>query len=201
MTYDAILFDFDGVLMDSEPVHYECWKEVLAPLGIAIDWPSYVRHCIGTSEPATMAYYAQLGDPLLDIEQIRALYPRKKELFLERMDHGAPFVPGLRDFLESLAACYRLAVVSSSSRAELEPLLERGGIRDRFGALVFGDDVAHHKPAPDAYLLAAKLLGARRPLVVEDSETGLESARCAGFDAVRIPCAARTVDLVRNALA
>jgi beta-phosphoglucomutase len=201
MNYDAILFDFDGVLMDSEPVHYECWKEVLAPLGIAIDWPSYERHCIGASEPATMAYYAQLGDPPFDIEEIRALYPRKKELFQERMHRGAPFAPGLRDFLESLAPCYKLAVVSSSSRAELEPLLEGGGIRDCFAALVFGDDVAHHKPAPDAYLLAAEMLGARRPLVVEDSDAGLESARGAGFDAVRIPCAGRTVDLVRNALA
>ena len=91
-------------------------------------------------------------------------------------------------------------MVSSSSRVELEPLLVRGGIRDCFQALVFGEDVEHHKPAPDAYLLAARLLGVENALVVEDSDAGLESARRAGFDAVRIPEAARTVELVRAAL-
>ena len=66
--------------------------------------------------------------------------------------------------------------------------------------MVCAEDVARHKPAPDAYLLAARLVGAQAPLVVEDSDSGMESARAAGFDAIRIPAAARTVELVRAAL-
>ena len=200
MTYPAILFDFDGVLMDSEPVHYACWKEVLAPMGIHIEWEPYRQHCVGASEPATMDYYARLRNPPYDAGAIRALYPAKKELFRARMERELPFVPGIGDFLRSLAGRYKLGMVSSSSRVELEPLLVRGGIRDCFQALVFGEDVEHHKPAPDAYLLAARLLGVENALVVEDSDAGLESARRAGFDAVRIPEAARTVELVRAAL-
>ena len=200
MNYEAILFDFDGVLMDSEPVHYECWKEVLEPLGIRIDWPQYVAHCVGASEPATMDYYSQLGEPPFDADEIRARYPLKQELFRARMERELPFVPGIREFLASLDGRYKLAVVSSSSRAELVPLLDRGGILDCFPALVFGEDVTRHKPAPDPYLLAARKLDVRTALVAEDSDAGMESARRAGFDAVRITEARRTVEMVRAAL-
>jgi beta-phosphoglucomutase len=200
MSYDAILFDFDGVLMDSEPVHYECWKEVLAPMGIRIDWDRYQEHCIGASEPATMEYYSRLGQPPFDPDEIRARYPLKQELFRARMERELPFVPGIGEFLRSLDGRYKLGVVSSSSRAELEPLLSRGGILGFFQALVFGEDVERHKPAPDPYLLAARQLDARRALVVEDSDAGMESARRAGMEAVRIPEARRTVELVRHAL-
>ena len=200
MSYQAILFDFDGVLMDSEPVHYECWKEALAPLGIHIDWEPYREHCIGASEPATMDYYARLGDPPFDPDEIRACYPLKKALFRARMERDLPFVPGIRELLRSLDGRYKLAVVSSSSRTELEPLLERAGILDCFAALVFGEDVERHKPEPDPYLLAVRLLGVSSALVVEDSEAGLESARRAGLDAVRITEARQTVELVRQAL-
>jgi HAD superfamily hydrolase (TIGR01509 family) len=116
------------------------------------------------------------------------------------MERDLPFVPGIREFLDRLRERYKLAVVSSSSRAELVPLLERGGILNYFPALVFGEDVERHKPAPDAYLLAARLLGVTSALVVEDSDAGMESARRAGFDAVRITEARRTVELVRRAL-
>jgi len=200
MKYDAILFDFDGVLMDSEPVHFACWREVLRTLGIRVEWETYAAHCVGASEPATMEFFARLAQPPREADEIRALYPAKMECFARRMEQELPFTPGIREFLTGLDGRYRAAVVSSSSRAELEPLLERGGIRRCFQALVFGEDVERHKPAPDPYLLAARLVGARAPLVVEDSDAGMESARGAGFDAVRIPAAARTVELVRAAL-
>jgi beta-phosphoglucomutase len=200
MRYEAILFDFDGVLMDSEPVHYACWMEALAPLGVHLDWDTYAARCIGASEPATMELFAALSDPPLELAAVQARYPIKKELFRARMAVEPPFAPGVREFVARLAGRYKLAVVTSSARQEIEPLIEGGGIRPHFGAVVCAEDVSRHKPAPDPYLLAARLLDARSALVAEDSDAGMESARAAGFDAVRIPAAALTVELVRQAL-
>lgn len=200
MSYQAVLFDFDGVLMDTEPIHYACWSEALAPLGFHMDWETYAARCIGTSEAVTMEIFASSQNPPLDIEAVRAQYPLKKELFQARMAERLPFAPGVREFLRSLDGHYGLAVVTSSSRAEIEPLLVRGGVRPHFGAVVCAEDVPRHKPAPDPYLLAARLLDVRSALVAEDSDSGMESAHAAGFDAVRIPAPARTVELVRAAL-
>jgi beta-phosphoglucomutase len=196
---EAVLFDFDGVLMDSEPVHFAAWQEALEPLGIHVPWSVFTGQLVGASEPVTMGIFARLADPPMDIEKIRARYPVKKALFQRRM-LAAPFAPGMREFMASLEGRYRMAVVSSSSRAELEPLLERGGLSGFLGATVFGEDVECQKPAPDPYLLAARLLRVRLALVVEDSDAGMESARRAGFPAVRIPSPARTVELVAQAL-
>lgn len=201
MSYEAVLFDFDGVLMDTEPMHFACWSEALRPLGFHMDWDTYAERCIGTSEEVTMQIFAASQNPPLDLEAVRARYPLKKELFRTRIADELPFAPGAREFLESLDGRYGLAVVTSSSREEIEPLLERGGVRHHFGAVVCAEDVSRHKPAPDPYLLAARLLEARSPLVVEDSDAGMESARTAGFDAVRIPAPAQMVELVRAALA
>lgn len=200
MKYEAILFDFDGVLMDSEPVHFGAWVEALAPLGFRMEWDEFAARCVGVSEPATMEILAASQRPPLDLEAVRARYPLKQELFRARLISELPFAPGVREFLASLEGHCRLAVVTSSARCEIEPLLEQGGLRPYFGAVVCAEDVPRHKPAPDPYLLAARLLGTSAALVAEDSDAGMASARAAGFDAVRIPEARRTVELVRNAL-
>jgi HAD superfamily hydrolase (TIGR01509 family) len=111
------------------------------------------------------------------------------------------FAPGMAEFIRELAQSYRLGVVSSSASAEIEPLLEASGIRRHLSTVVSGGDVERHKPAPDPYLLAAARLGIRRALVVEDSPAGMESARAAGFEAVRIADPARMIERVRERLA
>ena len=92
-----------------------------------------------------------------------------------------PFEPALREVLPALQSTHKLAVVSSSSCSEIEPLLVNGGIRAHFGTVIGGDTVQRLKPFPDPYLLAAKRLGVKAPLVLEDSEAGLASGRAAGF--------------------
>ncbi len=199
MPYDAILFDFDGVLADTEPVHFACWSEVLAPFGIRIGWDRY-RDCIGLSERDTVAFFGRLADPPLTVEQLWPEYPKKKALFRDRVGSESPVSAEVRAFIQSLDGV-GLAVVSSSANSEIRPILECAGLLPFFGALVFAEDVAKHKPAPDPYLLAAERLKARRPLVVEDSETGLASGRAAGFDVLYVPDPARMIDLVRERIA
>jgi len=183
--YDAILFDFDGVLVDSEPVHFQCWAEALKQLGIQVDWDTYVKYCIGIPDRQAVEFLCQRTDPPVDVETAWAQYPRKQQLFRARMLEAPPFSRNVIDLIHSLSD-YGLAVVTASARSEIEPLLERAGIRSRFGAVVCREDVARNKPAPDPYLLAARLLGATRALVVEDSEAGAASGRAAGFEVLRV---------------
>jgi beta-phosphoglucomutase len=182
--FDAILFDFDGVLLDSEPVHCACWAEVLAPVGVTLEWEFYGQHSIGVDDREMLRMVAARSDPPRNWEELWGLYPAKKKLFQARMAQSPPFEPSLAGFLARLHDAYKLAVVSSSSTSEVEPILVAGGIRQYFDTLVGGEDVTRHKPAPDPYVLAARRLGVRAALVVEDSEIGIASGRDAGFEVV-----------------
>ncbi len=197
--YEAVLFDFDGVLLDSEPIHCDCWREVLEPFGIRLDWDFYSRHCIGVSDRAMLELLGSCADPPVSADLLWSQYGAKKERFRARTFASPPFPAGLPEFLDSLVG-YRLAVVSSSSRSEVEPLLEAGGLLPRFHAAVYGEDVSRHKPAPEPYLLAARLLGVTTALVVEDSDAGEASGGAAGFDVLRVPSAGETAGRVRDLL-
>lgn len=184
MNYDAILFDFDGTLVDSEPIHYQCWQLILKPFGIELNWNEYCRNCIGVSDRAMIR---QLSDEVgIDFDELYAQYPRKKELLRDRMLAAPPMTSEVRDFLlgfEDLP----IGLVTSSYRLEVEPVLDALEVRHRFHSSVFGDEVKNLKPHPEPYLLAAERLGVVRPLVFEDSEAGIASATAAGFRAIRVP--------------
>jgi beta-phosphoglucomutase len=200
MPFDSILFDFDGVLIDSEPVHWACWAEVLKPLGVTLRWDFYRDHCIGIDDREMLRMMATQSDPPRDWEEMWAQYPAKRELFRERTLKAPPFHPELGGFLADLRGQYKLAVVSSSARTEIEPLLIAGGLRAHFEAMVCGKEAGAHKPAPEPYLMAAKLLNAHAPLVVEDSAAGIASGRAAGFEVVPIPKPAEMLHVVRQRL-
>lgn len=195
--FDAILFDFDGVLIDSEPVHWACWREVLLPLGASLEWEFYRDRCIGIDDRLMLQMMAGDGR---DWRELWAQYPAKKELFRSRMMAAPPFPEGRAALLEELKSAYRLAVVSSSSCAEIEPLLDRAGLLHFFDTIVGAESVARYKPDPEPYLTAAQRLGIRKPLVLEDSDAGLTSGRSAGFEAVHVPHPAELERVVRAAL-
>jgi len=187
--FDAILFDFDGVLLDSEPLHCACWAEVLAPFGVTLEWEVYCERYLGMDDREMIRQIAAEAARPLQWEALFAQYPNKKKLFQARMEKP-PFPAGVADLLDRLKREYRLAVVSSSARDEIEPPLVRAGLRQHFGVLVTGGDTPRHKPAPDPYLRAAALLGARTPLVVEDSPAGIASGQAAGFEVLAVQNAA-----------
>ena len=185
MSWDAILFDFDGVLADTEPLHWRCWNEILAPFSIQLTWETFQRECVGTSDRLLVERLAAQHHPPIPFEDLWNQYPRKKELFRTRITE-VPFPAATVDLVRELTGSYKLAVVTSSARVEIEPALVHGGIRACFHELVCGKEVDNLKPAPDPYLKAAELLQARQPLVIEDSESGVASARAAGFEVLRI---------------
>lgn len=198
--FDSILFDFDGVLIDSEPVHCACWAEVLAPLGAILTWPFYRDHCIGIDDRDMLRMMASQADPPVDWNLLWARYPAKQAVFRARMEKNPPFTDGLSALLAALGQRYALAVVSSSACSEIEPLLVAGGLRGHFETVVGGDSVQRHKPDPEPYLLAASRLGCKMPLVLEDSAAGIASGRTAGFEVLPIPSPADMPALLRNRL-
>jgi beta-phosphoglucomutase len=198
--YEAILFDFDGVLVDSEPVHFTCWQDILAPFHITLDWDYYEANCIGISDRAMLETLCRRKDPPLEVDVLMAEYPAKKALFRDRMLAGEPISAAVRDLVAELAKDFRLGAVTSSGRTEVEPILEASGLLRHFKTVVYGGDVQHLKPAPDPYLLAMRRLGASRGLAVEDSAPGVASARAAGLDVVEVPTQSEMCRLVRDAI-
>jgi beta-phosphoglucomutase len=182
--YDAILFDFDGTLVDSEPVHFEAWREVLAPFKIELTWDEYARNCIGVSDRAMiLRLAAELG---LSFEELYATYPAKKEIVRSKLLANPPMPAATKALIPTLTQV-PIAVVTSSYELEVLPILDTLGLSHLFQTMVFGDQVQKLKPHPEPYLTAAQRLGVHNPLVFEDSDAGLASARAAGFTAIQVP--------------
>ena len=197
--FEAILFDFDGVLVDSEPVHYDCWREVLRPYGLSLDWDDYVRNCVGVSDKAMIQALCDLFDRSELFGEIWSKYGWKKSLFRERMVRNVPMPSETKALLLSIEG-YQLAVVSSSGRLEVEPALESAGVRPVFGTIVTGEDVRQLKPSPEPYRTAASRLKVERALVVEDSDAGVASGVAAGFEVLRVPSAEAMAGMLRKRL-
>ena len=199
MAYDAVLFDFDGVIVDSEPVHYACWRELLETVGMRIGWDFYQSECVGIAERPMLEVIARhAGRPEMT-DRLLEFYPLKKAMFRRKMAELLPVSPGVSDLLTELRG-YRLAVVTSSGREDVQPVLEQAGLLASLDVLVCGHEAGALKPSPAPYLLAAERVEARRPLVVEDSEAGEKSGRAAGFDVLRVQHASEVAEAVRGRL-
>ena len=181
--FDALLFDFDGVLADTERVHHRAWNQTLEPLGIQLDWPAYQKNFVGVADEVALRERLHIVDRDVDRD---GLVAKKQALFRQGLEESQPFLADTVRLLEEIRSLYTLAVVSSSYKSEVEPPLVRGGIRECFQLLITGEDVHNFKPSPEPYLLAADLLGARLPLVIEDSDAGVASGRAAGFEVLRV---------------
>ncbi len=181
----AVVFDMDGVLLDSEPLHHTVLNEVLAAEGKALSFEEYRRY-IGTTLEYTwgdvIERYALTGS-LADYIQ------RYDDGILESYRQHSVIAPGVHRLLDMLEEQgLRRAVASSSRTSWVEGALETLGIRRHFELIVSGNMVTHSKPHPEIYLLAAERLGVdpRRCLAIEDSPKGTASARAAGMTVVGV---------------
>jgi beta-phosphoglucomutase len=191
--YDALLFDFDGVLADTERVHHKAWNQTLEPLGIQLDWPSYQKNFVGVADEVALRERLHLDDR-------DGLVARKQAFFRKGLSESQPFLAATIELLKQISSTYTLAVVSSSYKSEVEPPLVREGIRCCFQLLITGEDVHNFKPSPEPYLLAAERLGSRRPLVIEDSDAGMASGLAAGFEVLRVSSVENVAREVRERL-
>lgn len=194
-----MLFDFDGVLVDSEPLHCATWSEILAPFGILLDWPGYSAVFNGVADFVMIQELSKRPGVTVSFEELWSHVGDKQVLFRKRMLETLPMPASTKEMLGALRGP-KLAVVSSSCRTEVEPPLLAAGVRECFDIVVCREDVTLLKPNPEPYLTAAKRLGVTRPLVVEDSDVGEAAGVAAGFDVLRVRSAAEVADKVRERL-
>lgn len=181
----GVIFDLDGVLVDSGPAHRESWKRLAAEAHVPMS-DEFFAETFGRTNKDILA--ALFGRELPEAEW-RRLGDRKEELYREIVRGAVPGMPGAAELVEALrAAGARLAVGSSGPPENIELCLEEMGIRGHFDAVVTGNDVTRGKPDPQVFLLAAERLGLapERCVVVEDAVAGVEAAKRAGMAAVAL---------------
>ncbi|GAC1328146.1 MAG: HAD family phosphatase [Mycobacteriales bacterium] len=181
----AVLFDLDGLLVDSEPVWSVAEAEIMDWLGGP--WNAEVKAaCLGRRIDASCRELVRIAGSAVAVEEVQdRLLARMAELFRAEL----PWHSGARELLDVLAAAgVPLALVSSSYRVLVDAALEGLGA-DRFATTLAGDEVAAPKPDPEPYLLAARRLGVdpRACVVFEDSPTGVAAAEAAGCVCVAVP--------------
>ena len=185
----GVIFDMDGVLIDSGAHHREAWRVLLEELGAAPAQPDYWRLTIG--RPGNEAVPLLLGREL-PWSEARRLADKKRGHYLRLARQGLPAVRGVAAFIETLEACeIPRAVATSASRFDVDRLLGRLGLRDRFDVVVAAEDVRLGKPDPAVYLEAARRIGERPAVCVvfEDSLVGVHAARRAGMRAIGVSTA------------
>jgi HAD superfamily hydrolase (TIGR01509 family) len=190
----AILFDFNGVLVDDEPIHLEILQRVLADEGIALSAEDYYARYLGLDDRGCFAAaLASAGEPVT-VPRLMRLIARKASYYQERIRRsGYPFFPGAVELVTALTASGRmLGVVSGALLEEVEGALRQAGILGRFKVLVTAEDVEEGKPHPEGYLRALEALNSQPPLperllhphevlAIEDSPAGLAAAADAGL--------------------
>jgi HAD superfamily hydrolase (TIGR01509 family) len=180
----AVVFDMDGVVSDTERLHQEVERLILAPYGIAPTSNQTPGRFAGMSDreffPAVFAAHAVMGD-------VEAAIAEKWRRMAELAPGAIAAVPGALELIAELrAGGFRLALASASPRAFIDQVLDALAIRDRFDAVVSADEAARGKPEPDVFLLAARRLGVApgECVVIEDAENGMTAARRAGMRCV-----------------
>ncbi len=201
MVVRAVIFDCDGVLADTEPLHLQVFNQVLAALGIAISSSQYAAHYLGSDDREAFRRALTLHGIDVTASRIEQLTADKAVRFRDVLAAEVRIYPGVVAFVRSLDG-RPAAVASGARREEVDVVLRRAGLADAFAAVVAAEDVAAGKPDPEPFLTALARLagsGAIDPaecLVVEDSVVGVTAARRAGMR-----CLAITNSYDRDALA
>jgi HAD superfamily hydrolase (TIGR01509 family) len=183
----GVIFDMDGLMLDTESIAKMCWERAFASTGREMTGAMYAsmigRNKLDCIELLRVAY----GDEF-DFE---ATYAQCSVYYEEHVaEHGTPLKPGVRELLEELSARgVPLAVATSTRGNKARPRLEQAGLLPFFQTVVAGDDVAHGKPAPDIYLEAVRRLGvdAKQSFALEDSHAGVRAAHAAGLKVIMVP--------------
>jgi HAD superfamily hydrolase (TIGR01509 family) len=183
--FEAILFDNDGVLVDTETLYYRANREALATAGVDLDEATYVELYLRQGIGAFHLAEARGLSPA-DVAALRAARNRRYGELVAREDIA---IPGVLDLIRRLAGRFRLAIVTSAEPEPFSRTHARTGLLPFFETVLTRADTVRAKPDPDPYLLAVRRLGlpASRCLVIEDSERGLRAAKAAGLACWVVP--------------
>lgn len=199
---EAVLFDFNGVLVDDEAQHCEALQRVLADEDIELTREDYYAHYLGLDDRTGFVEAYRRAQRTLTTELLTILVSKKSQGYLKLVAKSLRMVPGATEFVHDASQRYRLGIVSGALRGEIDHVLRQTGFADRFEVIVAADDVSMSKPNPASYLAAHKLFSRKAPIatgkcvVIEDSLPGLAAARTAGMPCVMLATShpARTLE-------
>lgn len=189
----AVVFDFDGVLVDSEPLHYRAFRRIAQRFGVDFTYGQYLERYVGFDDrDGFRAILVEAGqaDRATDRAQVARLCAAKARAFEDAVEEGIRAFPGAIELVRELHPRLPLAIASGATRRDIEIVLGKLDLMAKFDPVISADDVEHSKPDPQTYVLAVRGLAARRPdlhiqpqecLAIEDTQAGLEAARQAGL--------------------
>ncbi len=196
-TLRAILFDFDGVLADSEPLHLEMFQKVLQEEGISLSREDYYQKYLGLDDRGCFSQVFKDVGRAMVASKLPDLIRRKNRVFLDHV-RGRPFLmPGAAEAVRQMKDRHFLTVVSGALRSEILAILEGAGLEKAFQVIVAAEDVAQGKPHPEGFLTAIRLLNRDfvtpaeillpgECLAIEDSPWGVEAAKAAGVKCLAV---------------
>ena len=193
---DAVIFDFDGIIVDTEPLHYKAFQEVLEPLGFGFTWQEYVNTYMGFDDrDAFIEAFAVRGKTVTPT-QLHKLIDQKAGFFQHTIRDGISAYPGVVNLIKKLHNEHiPLAISSGALHSDINPILDILGITDCFKIIISADDVSKSKPDPECYRLAFDKLVAQYPstvisrtrsIAIEDTPAGIASATTAGLQVVAV---------------
>jgi HAD superfamily hydrolase (TIGR01509 family) len=188
----AIIFDFDGVIADSEPLHLRAYRHVLGNEGIELTRDEYYSRYLGFDDSGLFRTLANDRGVAVTDDKVDGWIDSKARMVEELLGGDSVLFPGAAACIQALAAHVPMAIASGALEPEIELVLDKAGLRGFFTAIASASDGVRGKPAPDLYLLAlAKLRGfahvqAADCVAIEDSHWGLEAAKMAGLRTVAI---------------
>jgi beta-phosphoglucomutase len=191
----AVIFDFDGVITDSEILHFRAFNAVLTQYGFQLTKPEYYKKYLGMSDADCFRALIAEGRLPIPEAQIGGLGQQKTRVFEKLARTEGKIIQGVREFLDTLSAAQvPLAICSGALRTEIELILDEAALRDYFDAIVSAEEVTRGKPDPEGFLLALQKLNEQWPevivpagcIVVEDSHWGLKAAQAAGMRTIAV---------------
>jgi len=195
MSFKAIIFDFDGVITDTEPVHMRAWLEVFKPLGISFDKKEYDANYLGLNDRDFLDAVGRIHNRPFPAEEKNILITKKLEKSLALLSKGIPLLDGVEDFIELLQKKCLFAICSGANKNEVNYVLKKLEWLEIFDPIVTQENVQKGKPDPEGYKLVLKRLQERAPshkltaddcLAIEDSPKGIAAAHAAGIKCLAI---------------
>ncbi len=179
----AVIFDFDGVIADSERLHWSAFNVVLNPLERTISWEEYLGEFIGFDDRDAFRHAL----PSITADELTQLIAKKATAFQTLQEGGeAIALPGVVTLIQHLASRLPIAICSGALQGDILPIIKRLGVADAFTVLVTAEDTPRSKPDPAPYILTAKRLGISNGLVIEDTPAGIASAKGAGLNVLAV---------------
>ena len=203
MRADAVVFDFDGVLADSEPLHLRVYQELLAAEHLSLPAAEYYSRYLGYDDEGVFEALARDKGLRIGNGRLEELIARKTELFQRRAAAQHVLFPGAAASVQAMSAHCPVAIASGALREDIETILRSTQLASIFSVIVAAGETPAGKPAPDPYARALELLAGRhgtairteRAVAVEDSHWGLESARAAGLRTIAVTTSYEARDL------